>query len=255
MKNIWMYWENTERAMPEYIKLCIQTIMKHKGNLKLNLLDQDNVGEYISASGLRPEWHYLKRAAHKADYIRTRLVYKHGGMWIDCDMAALGDIEPLFDFPDAYDYACQNIDTSIGCFIARQGCEFLKKVIDAQDKVLNDNFADFQWNGIGNELLEEFGRDYEYYQWPKWTLDEISGGKVSKLLSRNEKIEDNVDKNAVIFHFCNEALGPLIKRHVKDSQLLTSNMLISKILRKALGNDGEYNHKGGLINLFKRIWQ
>jgi hypothetical protein len=233
MNNIWMYWENAGKPTPEYINLCIQSIDKHKGNSQLNLLNQDSIHQYLP--DLRPEWHKLKKAAHKADYIRTRLVYKYGGMWLDCDMVALEDIEPLLNFPDAYDYACQNIGTSIGCFVARPGCELLKRLIDAQDKILNENLSGFQWNGIGNELLKELGKDYPYYQWPKWNLDEISGGKVSKLFSRQESIEENLSGNAVIFHFCNEAIGPLIKKSVKDKQLLTSNMLMSKVFRKALG--------------------
>lgn len=234
-----MYWENVGKSTPEYIKLCIQSIERHKGSAQLNLLNQDSIHQYLP--DLRPEWHKLKRVAHKADYIRTRLVYKYGGMWLDCDMVALEDIEQLLTFPDEYDYACQNMDTSIGCFVARQGCELLKRILDAQDKVLNENLLGFQWNGIGNELLKELGKDYRHYQWTKWTLDEISGGKVSNLLSKDESIEDNLSGNAVIFHFCNESIGPLIKKHVKDKQLLTSNMLMSKIFRRAF--DIEENGK------------
>ena len=251
MSIIWMYWENSGKSMPEYINLCIQTIKKHKGNSQLNLLNQDSINQYLP--DLRPEWHELKRAAHKADYIRTRLVYKYGGMWLDCDMVALKDIEPLFSFPDIYDYACQNIEASIGCFVARPGCELLKKVIEAQDKVLNENLSGFQWNGIGNELLKEFGQDYPYHQWPKWTLDEISGGKVSKLLSRNESIEKNLCGNAVIFHFCNECIGPLIKKYVKDRQLLTSNMLMSKIFRKALAIEENTRDDLSFLEIFKTL--
>jgi hypothetical protein len=235
MKDIWMYWENMGKARPEYINLCIQSIMTHKGNLRLNLLDQDSINQYIP--DLRPEWHRLKKAAHKADYIRTRLVYTYGGMWVDCDMAALDSIEPLFDFPDRYDYACQDIGQSIGCFIARPGCALLKNVIEAQDQVLDENCSDFQWNGIGNELLAKYGKDYDYFQWPKWTLDEIPGNAIAKLLSPRESFEDNIDHNAVIFHFCNESIGPLIQKHVKSRRLTTSNKLISKIFRKALKID------------------
>lgn len=251
MNNIWMYWENTEKTTPEYINLCIQTIIKHKGNLQLNLLDQNTISTYLT--DIRPEWYQLKKAAHKADYIRTRLAYKYGGMWLDCDMAALSAIEPLFDFPNTLDYACQNIGTSIGCFIARPGCELLKKVIEAQDNILDENISGFKWNGIGNELLTKFGHDYNYHRWPEWTLDELEGGKVSKFFSTNEKVVENIDGNAVIFHFCNEATGPLIKKHIRKNTLLTSNKLISKIFRKALeideiNNDKKYFHLSTAFN-------
>ncbi len=230
MKYVWMYWENAGRRKPEYINLCIESVAKHKGSLQLNVLNEESITQYLP--DLRPEWRNFKKAAHKADYIRTRLAYKFGGMWIDCDMVALSDLERLWKFPDMYDYACQDIETSIGCFIARPGCKLLEKVMDAQDRVL-DSDREIEWNEIGNELMAEYGKGYKYYQWPKWTVDEVSGGKVSKLLSTEEGVDENVDRNAIIFHLCNSCVGPLIKKGVRDRQLMTSNMLMSKIFRRA----------------------
>lgn len=246
-----MYWEYPDKTMPEYIKLCIQTVVKHKGSLNLNLLDQDSINQYIPH--LRPEWYKLKKKAHKADYVRTRLIYKYGGMWLDCDIAAFKSVEPLLDFSESYDYACQSICCSIGCFVARPGCKLLKIIMEEQDKILDKGFRDLKWNGIGNGLLAKFGENYEYYQWLKWTLAEIPGGKVSKLFLKNETIEKNVDKNAVFFHFCNEVTGPLIEKYAPTTaKLLASKMLISKIFRKALGLEEKY---GNYFSPFEMIQQ
>jgi len=249
MKNIWMYWESKTGKIPKHIQLCIDSVKKYKGDIRLNLLDQNSIIEYLP--DLRPEWHQLKHPAHKADYIRTRLVYMYGGLWLDCDMLVLSDLNPLFDnFPKQYDYACQNINTSIGCFMATPGCKLLKKVMDDQDKLLDNMTTYFQWNGIGNNLLELHGKDYKYFKWKEWTLDEIPGGKVSKLFSRNEEIEFNIDRNAIIFHLCNEDFYPLLKIRLRESRLLSSNMLISKLFRKSLG----YNiNRKSYIKLFDPI--
>ena len=244
MQHIWMYWENRGGRMPRYIDLCIQTVRRHRGELEVKLLNQHTVQEYLP--GLRPEWHRLPRAAHKADYIRTRLVHKYGGMWLDCDIVALQDIQPLLAIPEEHDYGCQIIGTSIGCFVARPGCRLLAKVIEAQDQALDSAWSGANWNGIGNELLGRFGQDYPHHQWPKWSLDEIADGKVSKLLSKQEELEANVDANAVLFHLCNEALGPLIKRYVRDRQLLRSDMLVSKLFRKGLGLEAPSDRPGRL---------
>ena len=229
-----MYWESKDGNIPKHIQLCIDSVYKHKGNLEINFLNQHNISDYLP--NLRPEWHNLERPAHKADYIRTRLIYKYGGLWLDCDMVSLSDLTILFSiFPPNYDYACQNMNTSIGCFMARPGCQLLKKIIDAQDSELDNTNLDFQWNGIGNELLAIHGKDYPYFRWKEWTLDEIAGGKISNLFSVNEEFETNVDKNAIIFHLCNENISPLLKIKLKESRLLLSNMLISKIFRRAFG--------------------
>lgn len=233
MRNIWMYWESNGKPTPEYISLCIESIKKHKGSLNFHILDSASVAEFLP--GIREEWQFLKRAAHKADYIRTRLVHRYGGIWIDCDMAAVRDLEPLFDFPDNYDYACQSIESSIGCFLARPGCALLEELMQEQDKALNRSPLEFEWHELGNGPLRKLGPTYKYWSWPKWTLDEIPGNKALKLLSRTEQLQSNLDKNAILFHFNNEATGRHINLHLRRGRTLKSNMLISKILRHALG--------------------
>ena len=92
-------------------------------------------------------------------------------------MVALDALEPLFDFPENYDYACQDIGSSIGCFVARPGCKILEKIIQDQDRIIDEKNIYFDWNDIGNELLKKHGKDYPYYRWDEWILDEVYGGK------------------------------------------------------------------------------
>lgn len=237
MDTIWMYWENRDAKgqMPRYLQLCVESIRRHRGRLNIELLDQQTVRSHLP--GLREEVWTLPRIAHRADYLRTRLLHRYGGLWIDCDMAALGSLERLCEIPSHLDYACQSIETSIGCFAARAGCRLLEQVISAQDRVLAERGVDFQWNDIGNELLAKLGRGYAFHAWPRWTVDQIAEGKVSKLMSYTATVEDNVDANALLFHFCNEHAGPLFRRYLRDDRLLTSHTLASKILRRAFDLD------------------
>ena len=230
-----MYWENQK---PEYINLCIKSVEKRRGNLELHLLTPQTINTHIP--NIRSEWYQLK-PAHKADYIRTRLAYKYGGMWLDCDMIALQELEPLFEFPEQYDYACRKIESSIGCFIARPGCRILENIIAQQDKILDSYTQDLNWKDLGNGLLAKHATDYPYYKWKENTIDSIAGGKVSKLLSRKETIKDHVHPNAVIFHLCNEHSGYLLKSYLRNERYLTSNMLISKIFRKAFEMEKDYD--------------
>jgi hypothetical protein len=106
--------------------------------------------------------------------------------------------------------------------------------MEMQDEVLS-NREKWSWNGIGNELLRKAGEGYPYHEWPKWSVDEVAHGKVSKLFSKDEKYEENVDGNAVLFHICNEATSKLFKKYLSSKRALTSPMLISQIFRKGLG--------------------
>jgi hypothetical protein len=235
--NIWMYWENVVggRGMPPFVQLCIDTVQRNRGHATVHLLDNQTIHNFLP--DLRPEWHQLKTPAHKADYIRTRLGLKYGGMWLDCDMAVLGSLDPLFEIPTPLDFACQDIGSAIGCFVAKPGCELLRHIAAAQDAVLDANLHDFPWNGIGNDLLKALGAGYSYHRWREWTVDEIVDGKVSKLLSEDESFAANVDRNAVVFHFCGNLLSPLLNRYANHRQqsLLRQQMLMSKILRRGLG--------------------
>lgn len=234
-RSIWMYWEG--ERMPEFVRWSIATVQHHRGSLSLNLLDQDSVRDYLPELG--PDWRKLQKPAHRADYVRTRLVHRYGGLWLDADMAVLSPLAPLLDIPPGYDYACQSMASSIGCFAARPGCRLLAAVCAAQDEVLRERGRDCSWNAIGNDLLERLGRDYPYHRWPEWTVDEIAGGKVSTLLSKSAKFEDHVDRHAVVFHFCGNLTGPLLDTYAKHQhrRLLHSRMLLAKILRRALSLD------------------
>jgi len=247
MRNaIFMYWENAlgSQGMPTFVRLCINSVDRNRGAAPLLLLNEYSISDYLP--DLRPEWRHLEKPAHKADYVRIRLVLKYGGMWLDSDMVALDDLSPLLDIPQPYDFACQDISSAIGCFVARPGCQLLQKVAEAQDHILDQNPDGFAWNGIGNDLLRELGNDYPYHRWPKWTVDEIVNGMVTKLLSAKESVDANVDRNAVVFHLCGELLGPLLDTYASHRQerLLRQQMLISKILRRGLGVDepGFFTH-------------
>ncbi|MBK1686092.1 capsular polysaccharide synthesis protein [Rubrivivax gelatinosus] len=235
MNQIWMYWENVpgSRGMPPFVQFCLKSVERHRGQASLHLLDQDSVREYLP--DLRPQWRQLQRAAHRADYVRTRLVLRHGGMWLDSDMVAMRPLAPLFEIPQPLDFACQEMASAIGCFVARAGCPLLQTIAREQDRILDADPTSFEWNAIGNDLLARHGSDYPHHTWVRWTLDEIAGGKVSRLLE-DRRIEDNVDRNAALFHLCGNLLTPLLATYAprRHQRLLGQSMLLSRILRRAL---------------------
>jgi len=232
-----MYWENRKASdrMAGYLRLCVESIQRHRGRLSVELLNEHTVRRYLP--DLPREVWALPRIAHRADCVRTRLLHRYGGMWIDCDMLALSSLERLCEIPLGLDYACQSIETSIGCFAARPGCGILECMLVAQKQLLVERGGKFRWNEIGNDLLAGLGANYPFYAWPLWTVDQIAGGEVSKLMSYTARAEDNLDKNAVLFHFCNEAAGPLFSRYIRDTRLLLSNTLASKIIRRGFDLD------------------
>ena len=79
-KNIFLYWECKQGCKkPEYLDLCLETIKKHNPDISIYVLDEISVRELLP--DLRNDYEFNDLCiAHKTDYIRSRLLYKYGGV-------------------------------------------------------------------------------------------------------------------------------------------------------------------------------
>lgn len=79
---IWSCWPGIDK-IPEYLKLCHQTVKKHNEKyFNVILVTPYNLNQYID--NLHPAYEYLSYV-HKADYLRCILLDKYGGMYLDID--------------------------------------------------------------------------------------------------------------------------------------------------------------------------
>lgn len=83
---IWQYWESKDGSVPSLVQACLNSVEKYKGsNCKRILLAPENVKEYIEL----PEYIYKMKesgkmcTAHFVDIVRTALLVRYGGVWID----------------------------------------------------------------------------------------------------------------------------------------------------------------------------
>jgi mannosyltransferase OCH1-like enzyme len=93
---LWVYWENLNgNKTPSYIQLCLD-IIKKNGSKYFNviLLNESNIFYYLQ--NLRKDINDLPIAL-KTDYIRVRLLYKYGGLWMDADTLLMNDIKHIAD--------------------------------------------------------------------------------------------------------------------------------------------------------------
>lgn len=94
---IWMYWEG---PLPEWIRLCRESIERHAPGEVVLLNDTSferyRVGHDVDISGL-----YV---AHKADYIRAHMLRHYGGLWIDSDCLAIQSLVPVLKTCELWDF-------------------------------------------------------------------------------------------------------------------------------------------------------
>jgi hypothetical protein len=94
---IWMYWEGHR---PEWISMCERTVRAHADDVRvLSPEDFDLIRDCdrdIDLSGLC--------VAHRADFIRSYLLRRHGGLWIDSDCIVIKDLQPWLNRLAKYEF-------------------------------------------------------------------------------------------------------------------------------------------------------
>ena len=82
---IWQFWFQGFDNAPKIVKKCVESVKYFCSDKKIIYLDKNNLSQYIKI----PEHILYKHKkgiisnAHFSDYIRTALLSKYGGLWLD----------------------------------------------------------------------------------------------------------------------------------------------------------------------------
>ena len=101
---VWVLWFQGEKEMPPIVKACINSIKNNIHGMEIRILTQSTVYDYVRL----PKYIEEKREkgkismAHYSDIIRTELLCKYGGLWLDATVLCTSNVpsyildEPLF---------------------------------------------------------------------------------------------------------------------------------------------------------------
>jgi hypothetical protein len=91
---IWVCWWQGEEAMPKSVMTYFSSVKRHSGTHPVILITKDNVNDYITIPS-----HIIKKVdegiisiTHLSDIIRSLLLAKHGGLWLDATVLVTGNI-------------------------------------------------------------------------------------------------------------------------------------------------------------------
>lgn len=107
---IWSYWELGK--LPHSYKLSFydliwRTVLNNIDNsVKLILVTPSNINDYLT--NLPSNLDLLPTIAQKVDFIRTKLLYLYGGMWIDIDTILVRNIDYFVRLFNMYDFVAVN---------------------------------------------------------------------------------------------------------------------------------------------------
>lgn len=152
--NVWTYWEG---PMPEYIKICIETMRRCCNDF--TLLTPNNIYDYVYNSSLDiDKCKRLNNPAHLADVYRVAVIYNHGGLWLDCDTIMINPLDSFKSIVSSYEngfFHSRWNDGRVlnGYFYATKGCDLLAEWINNINKLLNKVSIRNSWTVFGEKIL------------------------------------------------------------------------------------------------------
>ena len=97
-KIIWILWMQGKKNMPDVVKLCYHSWIKHNPDYKIVFLDKNNIDEYLTIDP-RIKNNPNITIQKIANIIRLNLLAKYGGVWAD---ATCFCVKPLNTWIDQY---------------------------------------------------------------------------------------------------------------------------------------------------------
>lgn len=82
-KKIWIYWDKGIEAAPDVVKVALESWTKLNPDFEIIFLDEEKTQEYFDFKSLFYNLTIDAGIAHKSDLIRTYLLARFGGVWVD----------------------------------------------------------------------------------------------------------------------------------------------------------------------------
>lgn len=147
-----------EKRKPKLIKDCIKSWKRHLPNYEI--IEWNEKNSDLSHPFVK-EAYRLKKWAFVADYVRLKVLYENGGIYLDTDMLVLKSFDDLIHhkcFIGAED------DDFINCavFGAVSEYEFIKKCLNYYDKFKFSKDLSLQMNTITRIVTKIFRKEFGY---------------------------------------------------------------------------------------------
>ena len=250
--SIWMYWENKQHTKkPPYLDLCFETIKKHnKSYFNVILLNETTVYNYIPE--LRTDLDSKLSIQQKTDYIRIKLLYLYGGIWVDSDTIAMNNFKQITEKLNNYDFVgfgCHYKDCTRGGYphpanwvmASRKHGIFMKEYVKHADIILDRNRSLDNYFGIGRELMWKIikklrGTGWDYYHFDSKCIDRDSTYR--KIVNKRIESGEGIDKQCrfdLFIPIYNTAPG-FSKQFIKMSKKehMSNDNLFTTLLRLSL---------------------
>lgn len=137
------------------IKRCMNTWQKYLKDYEIIEWNENNFD--INVHPFCKKAYEAKKWAFVSDYIRSYVIYKEGGIYLDTDIILLDNFDKFLDHEAFVGF--ENKDNPFtAVFGAKKGHPFVKKMLDYYDNLDNYsfNFEDNNTLSVSNILINEY---------------------------------------------------------------------------------------------------
>jgi hypothetical protein len=253
---IWSYWEDAPGRGPRaaYLDLCLETIERHRGGLALHVLDRDDAVQWLPDLDLE-RWHALPAPNYRSDYARSRLLARHGGIWIDVDTIALAPLPRLLDELDDTGMVCWGRELGRffgGLCAARAGAEFVTNWAMEQDRILSkrDDWSTLGYAALAQDITWHLARRHPWKSVPIGTVSPIPWYEWRRFFSRVESPGHVLSADPVTVVLWNAVMAPRLQGRSRDD-LLADSSLLARLVRIGLGCSTVAEEDRGITRLHR----
>jgi hypothetical protein len=167
-KIVWSFWIQGEENAPELVQKCFesQRIMAKNIGFEHIVLSLETLANYLEIPQYILEKYQAGEIEHAklANYVRSKLLYEHGGIWLDATCFAYKDLDPAivtdFDFWNAkgikaftgfgigYYYQTNIIAARKGSHLYLAMCQMFEKYFAKKNYVPIEYFYMFYFFGL-----------------------------------------------------------------------------------------------------------
>ena len=94
---IWIFWWQGKNSMPEIVRKCYNSILRHSGDKNVILVTKDNVRNYTYISDII--YSKLKKGkitfTHFSDILRANILKNNGGLWMDATLYVTDSLDTI----------------------------------------------------------------------------------------------------------------------------------------------------------------
>ena len=236
---VWTYWEDPPgRTRPAYLDLCLETIQRHAPPHPLRVLSRHDATTWLPDLDV-DRWEALPAPNYRSDYVRSRVLQRHGGIWIDIDTVALAPLAALLDELDATGVVC--FGRELGRFFgglcaAAPGSPFVDAWVAAQDWALSHarDWSTLAYPALAQDVTWDLARRLPWKSLPMERVAPVPWYQWRRFFSRVESPRRLLASSPITVVLWNAVMAPALRDKTRDA-LIASRMLLSRLLRIGLG--------------------